>query len=207
MKRDVISPISKLFMSCAVFLALSAPAFAMPPMPPEDEDSQCMEAPCPPECNGDMKNEDSNKAAKFENGKKSKECQMDSKMKKKFEKMLKKLKITDEQKAKMDELMKSDMAQRTALKKQIREKRKAIDNELLKADYDKNIVDTLTKEIRQLSGDIVQIQIDGKIKMRNILTYEQFKQLEEDRIQMQEKMKEKMQKKMKKMGKMENREE
>ncbi|MFA7074047.1 MAG: Spy/CpxP family protein refolding chaperone [Endomicrobiaceae bacterium] len=204
MKRNFMFSIPKLFMSLAVFLAFSAPAFSMPPMPPEDEDGQCMEEPCPPECGN---NGDSNRPAKFENSKNSKDCKMDSKMKKKFEKMLKKLKITDEQKAKMDELMKSDMAQRTALKKQIREKRQAVDNELLKADYDKTVVDTLTKEIRQLSGDIVQIQIDGKIKMRNILTYEQFKQLEEDRIQMQEKMKEKMKKKMKKTGKMDNREE
>ena len=120
-------------------------------------------------------------------------------MKEKFEKMLKKLKITDEQKAKMDELMKSDKIKRSALRKQIQEKRQALDNELLKAEYDKTAVDSLTKEIRQLSGDIIQIQIDGKIKMRNILTYDQFKQLEEDRIKMHQKMKEKMAKQMEKM--------
>jgi len=35
--------------------------------------------------------------------------------------------------------------------------------------------------------------------MRNILTYDQFKQLEEDRIKMHQKMKEKMAKQMEKM--------
>jgi Spy/CpxP family protein refolding chaperone len=102
-------------------------------------------------------------------------------------------------KQKWTNMMKSDKIKRSALMKQIQEKRQALDNELLKAEYDKTAVDSLTKEIRQLSGDIIQIQIDGKIKMRNILTYDQFKQLEEDRIKMHQKMKEKMAKQMEKM--------
>jgi len=199
MKRNLIPAFSKTLFGFAMFLAFSVPAFSMPPMSPEDEDNQCMEAPCPPECGPDMKNNESDKHPKFEKKMQEKSCKMDSKMKEKFEKMLKKLKITDEQKAKMDELMKSDKIKRSALRKQIQEKRQALDNELLKAEYDKTAVDSLTKEIRQLSGDIIQIQIDGKIKMRNILTYDQFKQLEEDRIKMHQKMKEKMAKQMEKM--------
>ncbi|MDD2524097.1 MAG: Spy/CpxP family protein refolding chaperone, partial [Endomicrobiaceae bacterium] len=155
-------------------------------------DNQFSECPDPSEDNGQQ-------PPRLENKMKDKDC----KMKEKFEKMLKKLNITDAQKTKMDELMNSDKEKRASLKKQIHEKRQALDNELLKADYDKAVVENLTKDIRQLSGDIVQIQIDGKIQIRNILTYEQFKKIEEDRIKMQKEMKGKMGK----MGKMKSNKE
>ena len=55
MKRNSIPAFSKTLFGFAMFLAFSVPAFSMPPMSPEDEDNQCMEAPCPPECGPDMK--------------------------------------------------------------------------------------------------------------------------------------------------------
>lgn len=193
MKRSITSVVFKSVLSFALFLTFSVPSFAMPPMPPDDGDNQFAECPDPNEDN--MRPEDdNNKPRQFQNKMDAKDC----KMKEKFEKMLKKLNITDEQKAKMDALMNSDKAKRSALKKQIQAKRQALDNELLKIDYDTAVIENLKKDIRQLSGDIVQIQIDGKIQIRNIFTHEQFKQIEEDRIKMQKEMKEKMSK----MGKM-----
>ena len=57
----------------------------------------------------------------------------------------------------------------------------AIDNELAKEKYDIGIIENLEKEIEQINIKILKIKIDGKVKMRNILTREQFLKMEQHR--------------------------
>ena len=98
-----------------------------------------------------------------------------------LDKAVQSLNITDEQKQQMKQLMESDVAKRKELKEKLREKMEAIDNELAKEKYDIGIIENLEKEIEQINIKILKIKIDGKVKMRNILTREQFLKMEQHR--------------------------
>ncbi len=98
-----------------------------------------------------------------------------------LDKAVQSLNITDEQKQQMKQLMESDVAKRKELKEKLREKMEAIDNELAKEKYDIGIIENLEKEIEQIDIKILKIKIDGKVKMRNILTREQFLKMEQHR--------------------------
>ncbi len=115
--------------------------------------------------------------------------QHQQKIKHDFDKILKEANITDEQKNKMEQFMQSDIAKKKELRKQIKEKMKNIDEELLKEDYDINVINGLSSEIQQLNSEISKINVNSKLQIRNILTYEQFKQLEQHRQKMQGKIK------------------
>ena len=103
------------------------------------------------------------------------------KMKKSFEEIAKELNLTDEQKQQIETMAKTDKEKRKEIRNQIREKFKAVDAELLKENYDINVVNGLTDDIKSLQGEMSKMNIDGKIQMRNILTYDQFKQIEQMR--------------------------
>ena len=98
-----------------------------------------------------------------------------------LDKAVQSLNITNEQKQQMKQLMESDVAKRKELKEKLREKMEAIDNELAKEKYDIGIIENLEKEIEQVNIKILKIKIDGKVKMRNILTREQFLKMEQHR--------------------------
>ena len=98
-----------------------------------------------------------------------------------LDKAVQSLNITNEQKQQMKQLMESDVAKRKELKEKLREKMEAIDNELAKEKYDIGIIENLEKEIEQINIKILKIKIDGKVKMRNILTREQFLKMEQHR--------------------------
>jgi Spy/CpxP family protein refolding chaperone len=98
-----------------------------------------------------------------------------------LDKAVQSLNITNEQKQQMKQLMESDIAKRKELKEKSKEKMEAIDNELAKEKYDISVIENLVKEIEQINLEILKIKIDGKIKMRNILTREQFLRMEQHR--------------------------
>lgn len=145
----------KLLSSMFAVLFLTGISFAQPPEPPMDMEGM----PEPP------------KMAK----------QDFKKMKKSFDEIAKEINLTDEQKQQIDTMAKADKEKKKELRKQIKEKFDAIDAELLKENYDINVINNLTSEIQNIQGTMAKMNVDGKIQMRSILTYDQFKQIEQMR--------------------------
>lgn len=106
-----------------------------------------------------------------------------------FEKIAKELNITDEQKAQLNEMMKVDMERKQELRKQVREKMDAISDELMKENIDMNAVNSIAAEVQQLSADISRINIESKLKVRSVLSFEQYTKMEQSRKEMMEKFK------------------
>lgn len=186
---------SKLFVCFAMLLAFAVSGFTMPPEDKlaqdpqkcEIKDGACCSCKC---CSAQMKKESCQQSCQCCKKIKDKDS-MHKQMKEKMEKMDKELNLTDEQKTKMDILRQADREKRKELITQLIEKKQALDDELLKAEYDKTTVEGLTNDIRRISADIAQLQIDGKIQIRNILTLEQFQKIEQHKIKMREKIKSK----------------
>jgi len=106
-----------------------------------------------------------------------------------FEKIAKELNITDEQKAQMNEMMKVDMERKQELRKQVKEKMDAISDELMKENIDMNAVNAIAAEVQQLSADISRINIESKLKVRSVLSFEQYTKIEKNRKEMRKKIK------------------
>ena len=85
-----------------------------------------------------------------------------------------KLDLNDEQKAKLKSLFDQNREKTENMKKALFENKFKLEKELEKETVDKNIVDSLSKEISQISQDIVKNNIDMKIELKNILTAEQY---------------------------------
>lgn len=117
--------------------------------------------------------------------------QNQQKMKQDFEKFAKELKITDEQKNEMKQLMQSSISRKKEIRQQIKEKNDALNNELLKEKVDMNIVNSLANEIVQLDAEISKINIERKLKARSILSFEQYTKIEQNRKQLLDKSKNK----------------
>ena len=99
----------------------------------------------------------------------------------KFDKTAKELGLTQDQIAQMKEIREQNKIKTKQIIEEIRKKDRAIDEELLKENYDRVAVNNLLQEIRQLSADMSQIRIDDKIKVRSILTQEQFSKIEQNK--------------------------
>ncbi len=110
-------------------------------------------------------------------------------MRQDFEKISKELNITEEQKQKINELMQADLTKKKELRQQIKEKSDAIDEELMKEKFDIYVVNKLSEEIQQLNAEIAKINIESKLNVRNILTFEQYSRMEQARKQAMEKFK------------------
>lgn len=111
------------------------------------------------------------------------------KMKQEFDKIAKELNITEEQKQKMNEMMKADMSKKRELRQQIMQKMESVDEQLMKETIDMNEINKLAIEIQQLNAEISRINIESKLKVRSILSFEQYKKMEQNRKQMMEKFK------------------
>lgn len=110
-------------------------------------------------------------------------------MRQDFDKISKELNITDEQKQKINELMQKDLTKKQELRHQIKQKSDAIDAELMKEKIDMNVVNGLAAEIQQLNAEISKINIESKVNVRNILTFDQYSRMEQARRQMMDKFK------------------
>ena len=106
-----------------------------------------------------------------------------------FEKMAKELGITDEQKDRLNAMMKEDMSRKKELREVIKQKMEAIDAELLKENIDMNAINALAAEIQQTSADISRINVESKLKVRSVLSFEQYTKMEQNRKEMMEKFK------------------
>ena len=110
-------------------------------------------------------------------------------MKVDFEKIAKDLNITEEQKQKINELMRTDLEKKKELRQQIKQKSNAIDEELMKEKFDIYVVNKLAEEIQQLNAEIAKTNIESKLNVRSILTYEQYSRMEQARKQAMENFK------------------
>ncbi len=106
-----------------------------------------------------------------------------------FAKIAEELNITEEQKTTLNNMMKEDMSRKKELRQVIRQKMEAIDDELLKENVDMNVINQLATEIQQTSADISRINIESKLKVRSVLSFEQYTKMEQNRKEMMEKFK------------------
>ena len=106
-----------------------------------------------------------------------------------FAKIAEELNITEEQKTALNNMMKEDMSRKKELRQVIRQKMEAIDEELLKENVDMNVINQLASEIQQKSADISRINIESKLKVRSVLSFEQYTKMEKTRKEMMEKFK------------------
>lgn len=97
-----------------------------------------------------------------------------------FEKLSKDLNLTNEQKAKIQTLEAEQKETVPNTINQLKQKYNALTEELIKEKYDNTTINKITEEILALENKISLNRINTKIKMRNILSAEQFKQLEEN---------------------------
>ncbi|WP_372519433.1 Spy/CpxP family protein refolding chaperone [Candidatus Ruminimicrobiellum ovillum] len=126
-----------------------------------------------------------------------------------FEKIAKELNITDAQKTQLNEMMKEDMSRKKELRQNIKQKMDLIDEELMKENIDMNVINKLAAEIQQTSADISRINIESKLKVRSVLSFEQYTKMEQSRKEMmakfrkdkQDKVEEKIQPKKDKKAK------
>ena len=107
-----------------------------------------------------------------------------------FAKIAEELNITEEQKTALNNMKKEDMSRKKELRQVIRQKMEAIDEELLKENVDMNVINQLATEIQQKSADISRINIESKLKVRSVLSFEQYTKMEKTRKEMMEKFKE-----------------
>ena len=75
------------------------------------------------------------------------------------------------------------------LRQQIKEKSNAIDEELIKEKFDIHVINKLAEEIQQLNAEIAKINIESKLNVRSILTFEQYSKMEKARKQTIENLK------------------
>ena len=108
-------------------------------------------------------------------------CDTDKQIAERFNKTAKELGLTQDQISKMKEIREQNKIKTKQIIQEIRDKDKAIDEELLKENYDRAVVNGLLQEIRQLSADMAQLRIDDKIKVRSILTPDQFLKIEHNK--------------------------
>lgn len=106
-----------------------------------------------------------------------------------FDNLIKELNINEAQQKEIKDLMQNGMTKKRELRHQIREKFVAIDNELLKEKFDMEVIRGLEKEIQELNTQVSKINIETKLKVRSILTFEQYTKIEQNRKQTMEKFK------------------
>ncbi len=94
-------------------------------------------------------------------------------MKKHFDKMAQELNLTAEQKAALDKQRETTMPKMKALKDKMRASREQLKTELDKAQPDKAKLASLVEEMKNLTGEQIQMKIDKVLAMKTILTPEQ----------------------------------
>ena len=112
-----------------------------------------------------------------------------------FDKISQELNITEDQKQKINELMQADIAKKRELRQQIRQKSESIDEELMKEKPDMKKINDVSTEIQKLNAEIAKINIESKLNVRSILTYDQYSRMEKARKQLMEKFKQEREKK------------
>lgn len=105
-------------------------------------------------------------------------CKMCQKKEKMADKMMADLKVTPEQKGKLEELRTNHKTVIQSLRDNLDEKKKALITELSKDSYDTAVIESLKNDIKEIAGSMAVEKANIPVEMRKILTKEQFTQLE-----------------------------
>jgi len=95
--------------------------------------------------------------------------------------MFEKLGITEEQKHALKAHKERHHNEMKALRGQIKEKRKAFHHALVNPDIDDNAITAANNEIKALTNSLADNRLNGVLKVRKILTPEQFQKFNEIR--------------------------
>jgi Spy/CpxP family protein refolding chaperone len=91
------------------------------------------------------------------------------------QKIDKELNLSAEQREQLKSFRADQQTVRQDIKKQLAEKRLAMKDELAKPESDKSIIDQLSADIKQLAGQGIDLHTAAMLKMKEVLTQEQFK--------------------------------
>ncbi len=170
---------TKMLLSFAMMTAFSVSLFAMPA---KQEGQDCKIPPAKDiVCCGD-----SVFIWEFMQPQPDGQCQKESfKYAKKFdkkdklfkEKLLEKLNLNDKQKEDFKNLKQTNEKTMQELKKEFREKLKAVNDEFLQEKYAAKEINSLNKDLQKISSKILENYITEKKELRKILTYEQYNKL------------------------------
>jgi Spy/CpxP family protein refolding chaperone len=97
----------------------------------------------------------------------------------KIDNFVKALDITPEQQELMKKHREESREKMEELRQALKETRSTLREELRKADPDKNAINSTTSDMKALYGKLIDYRVDNFLKMKEILTPEQFKKLTE----------------------------
>lgn len=109
---------------------------------------------------------------------KGQSCKMCQKREKMADKIMEDLKVTPEQKTKLEELRTNHKTAIQSLRDKLDEKKKALTTELSKDSYDNAVIESLKNDIKEIAGSMAVERANIPVEMRKILTKEQFTKLE-----------------------------
>ncbi|MEE9487669.1 MAG: periplasmic heavy metal sensor [Candidatus Brocadiales bacterium] len=92
---------------------------------------------------------------------------------------VKELGLTDEQQAEFREHLADSSGQMKEMRKLLRDKRLNLRDELRKYDSDQNKIAQITSEIKALQAQFIDNRVASTLKLKEILTQEQFKKVQE----------------------------
>jgi Spy/CpxP family protein refolding chaperone len=100
---------------------------------------------------------------------------MSGKHEKMAQKIDKELNLSAEQREQLKSFRADQQTVMKDIRKQLAEKRLAMKEELVKPDSDKDVIDQLSADIKQLTGQEIDLHTAAMLKMKEVLTQEQFK--------------------------------
>ncbi|MFH1645528.1 MAG: Spy/CpxP family protein refolding chaperone [Candidatus Omnitrophota bacterium] len=101
---------------------------------------------------------------------------------KQFANIAKELNLTDEQQAQMKEHRQEHKQKAKEVKEVLKAKRQELKQELENPEVDKSKVYSIANEIESLVGKQLELRVEKVLAMREILTPEQFQQLQEKKM-------------------------
>jgi len=95
------------------------------------------------------------------------------------ERLLDELNLTAQQKEQLKEIMKENRGSAVALREQLQASRKALKGELNKVESDTAKINILVTELKNIEGQVVDERVRHILKIKTILTPEQFNKFKE----------------------------
>ncbi len=99
------------------------------------------------------------------------------KPKTKYDILAEKLNLSNEQKEKVKTIMEDNDKKIKGLVEKKIEKKNALEDEIEKENCNKDTVSKLMKDISSLSAELFKLKIDTKMKIKSVLTFEQYSQM------------------------------
>jgi Spy/CpxP family protein refolding chaperone len=94
-----------------------------------------------------------------------------------MQKMLDEVGVSEDQKKALGEKRKENNSEKKAIREKMKEERKKLHEELKKEELDRQKIDQIVGEMKNLAGEEVSQRVEGFLAMREVLTQEQFSKL------------------------------